>query len=85
MRRFYPIALILAYVLLIVQTFVLVTALNRQTDDVKSALCDALRVSIESDVETTAYIQAQTKFDDEQGRRIIRRLEASFNDICEVT
>lgn len=82
MRRVYVALLLAAYVLLIGQTVVLVTALNRQSERVEAALCDALRVSIESDVETTAYIQAEAGVDDATGRRIIAQLERSFIDVC---
>ena len=81
-RRLYPVLLIVAYVLLIGQTAVLVIALDRQAVRVQTALCNALRVSIESDVETTAYFQGQVGIDDETGRRIVLQLEQSFMDVC---
>ena len=81
-RRLYSVLLITAYVLLVAQSVVLVLALDNQAQRINTALCDALRVSIESDVETTAYVQGQVGIDDETGRRIIFQLEQSFMDVC---
>lgn len=81
-RRIALLFLIATYLLLIGQTYVLLTAVNKQTAAVKVALCDALRVSIESDISTAAYLQKQSDVDDEQTRRIIARLDASFTSIC---
>lgn len=81
-RRIALLFLIATYLLLIGQTYVLLTAVNKQTADVKVALCDSLRVSIESDISTAAYLREQSDVDDEQTRRIVARLDASFTSIC---